>query len=376
MKKYLLFIGLIITGIIIGKISFLINNDLMVRLLLTVSDNLLVLLKIISPILILVISAVGISTIKGTSKNRVVFIMKLFGVVAFSMFILGMIVFALSEIIVKHLVITNNIGESIYIDSFYTLPIKVPSILNFYAIVIGIVSGLMFGEESKVMLIFIKIQNIIYMFFSKVILRIMPIWIISAFAKTAYLNTAGGLFLTDLLLSTYILILQGMWLIFMYWFVSIAKKLNFKKVLKYGFEIFGYVVSLGGQGTTVVIPYIVKKQEELNYDSAKAKVVTATSFNMPGSLISNIVFIIGVSEMFGMNIPVHVMLGYILFLIYLMIIAPSIPGGVSAVVAPTLGTSLGFTPDMVGVYQSMYFKQGTSNSALNNASDLYITPWL
>lgn len=376
MKKYLLFIGLIITGIIIGKISFLINNDLMVRLLLTISDNLLVLLKIISPILILVISAVGISTIKGTSKNRVVFIMKLFGVVALSMFILGMIVFALSEIIVKHLVITNNIGEIIYIDSFYTLPIKVPSILNFYAIVIGIVSGLMFGEESKVMLIFIKIQYIIYMFFSKFIIRIMPIWIISAFAKTAYLNTAGGLFLTDFLLSTYILILQGMWLIFMYWFVSISKKLNFKKVLKYGFEIFGYVVSLGGQGTTVVIPYIVKKQEELNYDSAKAKVVTATSFNMPGSLISNIVFIIGVSEMFGMNIPVHIMFGYILFLIYLMIIAPSIPGGVAAVVAPTLGTSLGFTPDMVGVYQSMYFKQGTSNSALNNASDLYITPWL
>jgi Na+/H+-dicarboxylate symporter len=53
-------------------------------------------------------------------------------------------------------------------------------------------------------------------------------------------------------------------------------------------------------------------------------------------------------------------------------IAPSMPGGVFSVTSTLLTPVLGFSDEMVTLMSGLYFKQGTTNSAVNNTGDIAI----
>ncbi|MGL5020566.1 MAG: cation:dicarboxylate symporter family transporter, partial [Mycoplasmatales bacterium] len=109
-------------------------------------------------------------------------------------------------------------------------------------------------------------------------------------------------------------------------------------------------------------------------DEAVAKIVSVSSLNMPGSVISNIIFAYGVITMYGLNISTMQMMVYGVVLIFATMIAPSIPGGVFSVTSSLLTPILGFNADHIGLMGALYYKQGTSNSATNNAADIYLGP--
>lgn len=381
-KKTIFFFFIpILIGILIGTVSAKTGNEIPIKILITISDNILEVIKFISPLLIFVITTTGFSNIK---NNRFKFIIKFFGVILITLSLLGLIVFIISYIITPFLTFKITNTDSPWIDPYFSLNLSFIKLklvdINLLAIIFGFISGLIFSyknfTDSKAFTIINKIQDLIYWFFKVIILPIMPLWIIGSFAQTSFSNNSSNFFLTDMLLSFLILFFQFAWLFVMYLLTSKIFNITYKKLYTAGMKIFTFVVSLAGNGTGVIIPFIVEEQEKLGIDKNKAQVVTATSFNMPGSLISNIVFTLGIINLFGLNIPISQLFSFVFVLILLTMIAPSIPGGTSAVVLPYLQSMLGFDSTMSSMYMAMYYKQGTSNAATNNASDLYITPWL
>ena len=64
---------------------------------------------------------------------------------------------------------------------------------------------------------------------------------------------------------------------------------------------------------------------------------------------------------------------YIIVLTFVLAVSPAISGGVFAITSSLLAPMLGFDNNMIAIMSSMYFKQGTSNAAVNNCSDFYLT---
>ncbi len=382
MKKFLIknsrtlitFVIPIILGIVIGKIAYSTNNENIIRFLVTISDNITVILKFITPFLVLVLCATAIFEMEFSNKIKFKFIWNMFKRIGVTLIILAIIVTTISLLLVPHLIVGEINVDSKYISPFFKLklPKTFPTIVS---IIVGLVIGFVVPKDSFLGKVIYVIQDYIFKFFRYIITPILPIWILSSFSLTSYSGSASNLFLTDIILSFLILFLQFTWLFIMYYLTS--RKINkpFKEVNKVGFSVYGFVVSLSGNSTAYVIPYVIDKQEELGYNPQKSKFVSATAFNMPGSLISNIVFITGVIYMTNVVIEPTSYVILILNVMLITIIAPSIPGGTAALVQGIL-PNYGFNENQTGLYTSMYYKQGISNASTNNAADIYITPYL
>lgn len=364
-------------GIIIGIISAKIHIEYPVRILGTLSANILAIVTFLSPFIIFVSVAVGVSNIQ---QNKVQFLSKFFLTILITLISVAILTFIISVVADPLLVINSTSFNNVYIDPYNKLvlhfPIFVQNFFNkfsidFFAVVVGTIVGFLCKPSTLKFYKMVSFEKILYKIIKVIIIPLMPFWIMGSFAATAYSGVASDFFLTDLLLSIFILMLQISFLISSYYFVSLYKKINFTQVWRAGFKIFGYVISLSGVGTSVVIPFIVKEQVQLGVNKNKAQTITATAFNMPGSLIANIVFIIGVIDIFNMNVNSLSLFLFILYLVFLLMIAPSIPGGSMALVAPKLYL-LGFNEAMVNLFTTMYYKQGISNAATNNAADIYI----
>ncbi len=377
-KIILRFLLPIVLGILIGIISKSLHTDIAIRSLLTISDNILVVLKIITPFLLLSMTASAFSKIKISKTKKFYFLFKFFMYTFITLLILGSIVFIISLIIVPLLSFTLVDTSTSFATSFYKLPLpklfskQYYSSFQLFMLSLGIFSGIFLSTKNKFILILNKLENIIYLIFKKLIIPIMPIWILATFSSTSFANAGGSFLATDFLLSIYILILQFTWLFIMYFITSKVFKINFKKMAKYGLQIYTYVVSIGGMGTQIVLPSIIKKEKDLGLDEQKSTIITATSFNMPGSLISNIVFVLGVVNIFNYDIKIITLYAFVFILVLATVVAPPIPGGTMAITSTLCSSMLGFSDEMVQIFSTMYYKQGIPNAATNNAADFYI----
>ncbi len=370
----LFFILPVVLGLVVGKVAYIINQEIIIRVLVTISENILVILKFITPWLVLCLTATAIGEIRGSKIEKIKIMGSLFRIIFITLIPLTVFVLIISLLLVPILSFDIVSDSSPWIDALFKIPLT-PLFSTFVGIVLGFLIGLFFDYEGKIFNIIIKVQEIIYLFFKNILRPIMPIWIFASFSLTSYSGSGASFFLTDFLLSILILMLQFSWLSCMYYIVSKKIARPFKEIYRKGMEIFAYVVSLTGQGSGIILPFIIQREKDLGMDEQKAKLVTATSFNMPGSVISNIVFLIGVISMTNFEISLLIVIKLIFVVMLLTIIAPAIPGGTASIIAGIL-PNYGFSDTMIALYQSMYYKQGTSNAATNDASDIYITPFV
>lgn len=378
------FFGSIVIGIILGVIAQKTHNEHLIRPIITLSSNILIVIKFITPAMILVITAIGIEQIK---ENKIIFLFKLLSVIVITLSILSALIVLISFTVIP--IFTNDVSieQMAFVNPYFELPlpildqaIKIGGLAvnsSVFPLIIGVILGFFIKEGTRIYRVMKRLEKIFYFFFLKILSPVMPFWIIGSFAQTAYSNAGVDFLKSDLILTVLIMGLQIGWLILNYFVVSKVKKYNFKNIVKKGLTSYGYLFSLSGNSTGPAIPFIIERQKELGYDENKADIVTSASFNMPGSLITNIVtiiFVVAITPGFVLALPQ--LLPFVGILIFLTIIAPGVPGGMSALVVNNLGAYLGFTEHMTTMFMSLYYKQSTANAATNNAADFYITPWL
>lgn len=369
------FIGPMIIGALLALFNiWLVEKEVMsditiIRVLYTFSSNFIGFLKWFAPFMSLVLIASGIKEIKG---EVLVFLGRFVLVLISSLLLIGTLSIVLSKVIVPIFVMDFAYGDSPWPTAYFTIPF--PEYLDiFIAIIIGVVLGLVAPYVEFINNIITRLEKFVSFVVKYVIVMCSPIWIMGSFAASTYSSNGLDIIWYDLWLSTIILITQALWLLLMYFVLSKYSGIAFAKIVKAGFRIYMIVTSMAGMTHGAIYPFLLDEQRDLGLNQAKAKFVTVSSFNLPGSLISHIVFAYGISLLFGMPISFIVMFKYMVVLAFVLIVSPAISGGVFAITSSLLSPMLGFSDEMIALMSSMYFKQGTSNASVNNSADFYIT---
>ena len=359
-------------GYVIGIISGVFEFEFVVRLLFTISSNFLQLILFVAPFLVLVFAISGTNDLRGNLKS---FIFRFFGIIFSSLLLVGGLTLVTSNLILPSILMEMEQSKPIFLDPYFVLDIQ-----PMFSVISGMLAGILFGsfleKDSKTMDIVRELEKWIAKFSTSFLLPLMPIWIMGTFAKAGFVNQGVEILYNDFVMSWLIIGLQFLWLGFMYFIASKYSGVSFKMIVREATKIYIKVVSIMGMGTGIIIPFVVKAQEDIGVDSGTAKIVSASSLNMPGSVISNIVFSYGIIIMFNIDISLSTYLIYVVMLVLATMIAPAVTGGVFAVNSGLLTPILGFTPDQISIMGSFYYTQGTSNSATNNSADLYLGPIL
>lgn len=340
-----------------------------VRIAYTFSDNFIGFLKWFSPFMSLVLIASGI---RGISQNVYRFLIRFSVILITTLVTLGLATFALSKLIIPIYIADINFTDSLELTSYFTIPF-----FHYFSVFTGMILGIIVGVLANY-LSFInsplnRCERIVNWVVVNIIIKFSPLWIIGSFAATTFTSQNLSIVWYDLWLSFIILFFQFSWLLLMYYLLSKYGNIPFKLIVKGGMKIYMIVLSMGGMTSGAIYPYLIEEQSKIGLNRDKSKFVTVASFNMPGSLISHIVFALGLSMLFGIEFTNIQFIKYIIVLIFTLVVSPAISGGVFALTSPLLIPMLGFNDQMVGLMSAMYFKQGTSNAAVNNCADFYLT---
>nr|MBL0701837.1 cation:dicarboxylase symporter family transporter [Mycoplasmatales bacterium] len=289
--------------------------------------------------------------------------------------LIGFISLILSNLFLSFSLLEIKEVESITLDPYFRLTLT-PLFSISTALLMGILIGLYVKADSITIKLAHEFEDWIGVFAKKFLLPFMPFWILGIFAKTVYVNQTAEIFINEVIMSIFVVCIHISWLLIMYFISTKYANKNFKSAVGAGIKLYTKVISIMGVGTGIIVPFAIEAQEEININSGIAKIVSASALNMPGSVISNVVFSTGIIIMFDIDVSTIQLITYVFALVFATMIAPSVPGGVFSVTSGLLTPILGFSPDQISLMGAFYYRQGTTNSATNNAADIYIGAFL
>lgn len=362
----------------IGLIAFFstgITKSIMlfiVKVLYTVSANYLVFLMWFAPLMVMVFLISASNNIKDSFSQ---FIVKYFMYITITSLLIAIVTLVISYVLVP---VINYLPQpdllqdkGKFIDPFFEMKLTGLDLLG--SIFLGCIIGVFAKRDSQIMKIATEAEAIINVFIQKVLLPLVPVWLIGTFAASTAV-TSFGVVVVDLYLSVIVITIQLLWLLVMYLFASKVNGISVKKLIKAASKIYVTVITFAGNSVGMIIPITVAEQKEIGLDEDIAKFVTSSSFNLPGSLIAHIVFVVGIIQLFGTEVTIYQLLLYVFALVFVLIAAPAIPGAVFAITSQLLTPMLGFTESMTNLMGTFYYKQGTTNACVNNCADFYVTP--
>lgn len=377
------FIVSALIGIIIGFGSMYFNNDVIIRSIYTIANMMLTTLLLLAPIVILISLSLGVCGI----KDDWLFYLKFLLIIVISLSLFGIGFYFIIKFIYPNILDVNMNFEMAQVktypliepfNSIYKSIKSINSLLSknlVYITIISLIIGLSFGFNKKLKPIkntFIKIETLIFKFIKNVMFPIMPIWTISVFANMTYGSSLSGFIYNDAVMSIIILITQLLFLLIMYKIASIISKIPLNLIIKSAKQLYLDTISMMGLGGNLILPYGVTAQTKLGVKEAYAKTITASSFNLPGSLIANIGFSFGIITIFNLNISDGQFVYYIIMLVIATIVAPTMPLSVYAVTSSLLTPLLGFNQEQLSIMSTLYYNQGTTNACANNCGDIYL----
>lgn len=372
-KRFLgpMLIGLLIgTGLYLGNDQVSFNLEYIVKVFYTITYNYTEVLLFIAPMMIFIYV---VNATNNLQTNASSFFKRYIVVIFVSLITLGMITLVLAYNLIPLFIRPMTEMSAYYVDPFEMLVLDLQPLFN---ITTGLFLAIFMGALIKSDTTFIKVthevEGWLNSFMYKIMLPLVPLWIFGTFMRQGFMNMAVDIVINDIFLSIMILIIQFTWLAVMGLIGSKKGQVVYKKVIKSISILFTEIVSLAGFGTGIIIPLSIEQQKLAGVEEDHAKIIASSSFNMPGSLISNIVFAMGVIYMFDLDITFGKMVVYVAFLIITLIAAPSVPGSVFAVTSTILTPLLGFEAQHIDIMGSLYYKQGTSNSATNHSADIYL----
>lgn len=378
-KKYFelirLFIGPMVIGAIIAYVNIaLVNKGVMeditlIRIVYTFSDNFIGFLKWFAPFMSLILIATGVREIRG---EIISFLTRFTFVLITSLFAIGFISIIISMVIVPLFVVDFSFADNAWPDVYFTIPFF-KYIDVFAALVIGIIVGIFAQYNQYINKVLDKCEEVVSFVVKHIIMKFSPLWILGSFAGSIYSMQNLSIVWFDIWLSFVITVIQFIWLCAMYFILSKYSKIAFKRIFNAASRIFMIVLAMNGMTNSAIYPYLLDEQRDLGLNQDKAKFVTVSSFNMPGSLISHIVFAYGLALLFGLPITFVSLTKYMAVLVFVLVVSPAISGGVFTMTSSLLAPMLGFTDPMIALMSSMYFKQGRYNAAVNNCADFYLT---
>lgn len=363
-----IFIALIL-GILIGLFSKIFNINFFIRILSTFSELFGNFLSFLIPLIIIGFIVPGIASL-GKKSGKTLLIST---ILAYTSTILsGILAFIIGSSLLPNIITKSTISSinNNNVASYFT--IDIPPIMNVmtalvFAFILGI--GISNLEKSNLLTISQEFGEIISKIVAKTLIPLMPIYILSIFAKLSFngeiFSTLGSFALVYLLLF----FIQIIYLIFQYLVAGYLRKSNPFKLLKN--MIPCYLTALGSQSSSATIPVTLEsiKKNNVKNELGEFLVPLLATIHLAGDTIALVLSSMAIIYIKGEVPSPSMFIPFIFLLGITMIAAPGIPGGGVISALGLLQSLLGFGSLEKSLIIALHTAQDSFGTATNVTGD-------
>lgn len=271
----------------------------------------------------------------------------------------------------SHVNAAANISESgKELEPFFSITIPpaldVMSALVF-AFVIGL--GLAYQENSTLKLVVKDFQKIIMQLIEKVIVPLLPLFILGIFASMAYSGKVYSILSVFVNIIGVIFALHILLILLQYIIASFFARKNPLRLLANMMP--AYFTALGTQSSAATIPVTLKqvKKNGVSEKIAGFVVPLCATIHLSGSIMKITACAMALMILNGMPFSFALFTGFIFMLGIAMIAAPGVPGGAIMAATGILQSMLGFNEEMLGLMIALYIAMDSFGTACNITGD-------
>ena len=372
-KKYKLLVKIflaIILGFLIGQFF----PEVIVKFLASINLMIGKLMSFTIPLIIIAFVTKGITSL-GKSSGKLLLITV---VIAYSfMFFASCFTYFVTTKVFPH-ILSNGLFD---FQKLITKPdevsnfvkqISFPPIMDvFSALILSFIIGIGISKtESKISKdLCLEIYNIISLFVQKVIVSLIPLYVLGTFAKLS----ASGQFMVILSafskLFAVIILLHLTILCFQFIIAGIVSKKNPLILIKNIMP--AYISAVATQSSAAVIPITMEctKKSGVSDEVSNFAIPLCSTIHLTGSIISITSCTIAMMFITGMPISFFGMIPFMLNIGIVMTAAPGIPCGAILAATGILQSMLGFDSVMISMMITLHVMQDGFGTACNIAGD-------
>ena len=286
----------------------------------------------------------------------------------------GMMGLGASLVVLPRLLVSNP-GELAdpskgLLEPFFT--IKIPQLFGeMSALVLAFIMGLgmtvLKGDALRRG--FDEVREVINLVITKVIVPLLPLYILGIFLNMTHSGQAFTIMVTFLGVVIFVFLLTWIMLALQYGTAGLICGRNPVRMLVA--MLPAYVTALGTSSSAATIPVTLRQSIRSGTSTPVASFVIplCATIHLAGSTIKITCFALAVMMLFGMPIKVLTMVGFVCLLGVLMVAAPGVPGGAIVTASALLSSMLGFTEAQVGLMVATYIAIDSFGTATNVTGD-------
>lgn len=235
------------------------------------------------------------------------------------------------------------------------------------AFIIGI--GISKIKSNHLRNLFDEFHDIVDLTVQKVMIPIIPFYIIGVFAKISSKGKIISVLTNFSKLIAVVICMHIVILLFQFTVAAIVSRKNVFKLMKN--VIPAYVTSLATQSSVAVIPFSIECAEKNGVSKKIANFILplCSTIHLTGSAISITANVVAILMLNNAEISFGKIFPFILMLGIIMVAAPGVPCGTIFAIIPLLQSSLGFTEGMIGMMVALHVAQDGFGTACNVTGD-------
>lgn len=235
------------------------------------------------------------------------------------------------------------------------------------AFIIGL--GLSFQEKSTLKLVVKDFQIIIIQLIEKVIVPLLPLFILGIFTSMSFSGRVYAILSVFLNIIGVIFALHILLLLLQYGIVGMFVKKN--PFLLLSVMMPAYFTALGTQSSAATIPVTLKQTLKNGVSEKVAGFVIplCATIHLSGSIMKITACALALMILQGLPFNFILFTGLIFTLSIAMIAAPGVPGGAIMAAIGILQSMLGFNEEMIGLMIALYIAMDSFGTACNVTGD-------
>lgn len=365
----------LLLGVIIGIVLWLISNEAVMNVIVTIKFVLGELINFCVPLIVIGFIAPSITKL-GKNASRILGVAVLLAYVSSVLAALGSM--AAGYGLIPHLSIVSEV------DGLKELPeivfqLEIPQIMSVmsalaFSILIGLAAT--WTKADTVIRLLDEFQQIVLMIVSKIVIPILPVFIALTFWSLAYEGTITKQL--PVFLKVVLIVMMGhfIWMAVLYAVGGIYSGNNPWKVVKhYGPAYITAVGTMSSAATLAVALKCARKSEPvLRDDMVSFGIPLFANIHLCGSVLTEVFFVMTVSQILYGKLPsVGTMILFCALLGVFAIGAPGVPGGTVMASLGLITGVLGFDATGTALMLTIFALQDSFGTACNVTGDGALT---
>lgn len=250
--------------------------------------------------------------------------------------------------------------------------LTIPPVLDVMsALVLAFVIGLGLAPlgNSALKKVTSNFQKIIMFLIEKVIIPLLPLYILSIFSAIAFKGQVASVLSVFVKIIGVIFIMHILLMVIQYIIAgAITKKNPFKALITMA---PAYFTALGTQSSAATIPVTLQQAEKNGVSPKVANFVIplGATIHLAGSTMKIVACAVALMLMQGMDFNFGMFAGFVMMLGIAMVAAPGVPGGAIMAAVGILQTMLGFDAEAQALMIALYIAMDSFGTAANITGD-------